>query len=108
MSSKNIGIYIHIPFCERKCKYCDFLSFEADENLKNEYVSALISQIKNTRSDKEVDSVFIGGGTPSSLSGEDIKRISEAVFSSYKVSKDTEFTIEINPATVDKDKLKAI
>lgn len=107
MSSKNIGVYIHIPFCERKCKYCDFLSFEANEDLKKEYVSALISQIENTKCEKEVDSVFIGGGTPSSLSGEDIKRISDAVYKSYKASEDTEFTIEINPATVDKNKLSA-
>ncbi len=104
-----LGIYIHIPFCMRKCAYCDFYSIE-DMDRVSAYVEALIAQIRSFRSMGSrhlVDSVYIGGGTPSVLSGEDIRRILTAVRSSFSVSNEAEITIEVNPGTLDTSKLSA-
>lgn len=102
----SLGIYIHIPFCAKKCAYCDFLSFSADEEAKKQYVSALIAQIKKSGGGA-ADSVFIGGGTPSVLDGEDILKIMGALKERFELSADCEATIEINPATVTVQKLEA-
>ena len=98
-----ISIYIHIPFCQRKCLYCDFLSFSATKENYKTYVNALIKELIYKSADYfeyEVKSIFFGGGTPSILEGKDICRIMETVRTHYNVSDDCESTIEINPGTI--------
>ena len=106
---ERLGIYIHIPFCIRKCAYCDFYSLE-DTGRRGAYVDALVYQIKSFRgvaANSLVDSIYIGGGTPSVLFGEDIQRILAAVRFSFHVSDEAEITIETNPGTLDTSKLSA-
>ncbi len=103
-------LYIHIPFCVRKCLYCDFLSFSADDKTKEKYIDALCEElmfIGKERCKTSLSSVFIGGGTPSVLSPELIVRVMECVQQNFTVDPDAEITIECNPGTVDEDKLKA-
>ena len=71
MMNKKLGIYIHIPFCVKKCNYCDFLSFPADEDIQKKYIEALIQEMDNQKLENDyiVNTVFIGGGTPSILKG---------------------------------------
>lgn len=91
------GLYIHIPFCVRKCPYCDFYSV-TDRGLQTAYVDAVIEEIREL---KDIDTVFIGGGTPTSV-GSELVRLCEAV------PKAGEFTVEANPGTVDLPLLKAL
>ena len=93
--------YIHIPFCIRKCRYCDFVS-GADIQLKDEYISSLIVQIKEQYENEELKTLYIGGGTPSLLDGRDMEKI----LSLFKPADNAEITIEANPETVDKNKFK--
>ena len=74
---KEIGIYIHIPFCIQKCYYCDFCSFDKLQNKQAEYVDALIEEIKNTHNKNEllIKTVYIGGGTPSILNANELKQV---------------------------------
>lgn len=107
-SKKDLGLYLHIPFCERKCLYCDFLSAAADTDTKIRYVNALIREIdsyKEWAEDRLVKTVFIGGGTPTSLSAESILKIMEAVRNTFCLDPDAEITIETNPGTIDREKL---
>ncbi len=109
-NKKNLGLYLHIPFCERKCLYCDFLSAAADKETKDRYVKALINEItsyKEWAQDYLVKTIFLGGGTPTSLSGENILKIMEAAGNTFFLDSDTEITIEANPGTVDREKLLA-
>ena len=100
------GIYIHIPFCMQKCIYCDFLSAPADDKTKSSYVKALINEIALSEAglDKNVTSIFIGGGTPSAINAEYIKDILEAVKQRYRVDGNAEITIECNPGTINSEK----
>ena len=107
---KPLSIYIHIPFCIRKCLYCDFLSQPADEKMQEEYVNCLIEEIK--RESKRfaghvVNTVFVGGGTPSVLPEGFVERILSAVYGYYRMAKEPEITIEVNPGTVSAKKLQA-
>ena len=100
-----IGIYVHIPFCKRKCYYCDFCSSTATEETKELYVSSLINEISSERvceyfRDRVVDSIYFGGGTPTCLSTKDLCLLLETVSSVFSVSDDTEITLECNPGTV--------
>ena len=97
------GIYIHIPFCMRKCRYCDFLSFE-DHSSCDEYIEALIGEIED-RGGRYVDTVFIGGGTPSAIAPEHIADIMEAVYDNFEIDEAAEITIEVNPGTLTSEKL---
>ncbi|MCR4740864.1 MAG: radical SAM family heme chaperone HemW [Lachnospiraceae bacterium] len=113
MNKDKMGIYVHIPFCKRKCDYCDFVSQTADKALTGRYVNALVSELfsleeKYGFSKKEYDiaTVYIGGGTPSVLEGSDILRIVGVIRDTYSVLPDAEITIEINPGTVTEDKLR--
>ncbi len=109
-TSKELEIYIHIPFCVRKCNYCDFLSFAGCDDIHDEYVKTLVKEMKAYApmfSGREVTSVFIGGGTPSILEPSLMSDISETVFKSFNVSKDVEFTTESNPGTLSDKKLMA-
>ena len=111
MTTNNLGLYIHIPFCRKKCKYCDFLSFPCtSEQVYREYVTALCMEMDSRREDCEsyvVDSVFIGGGTPSLISPEDIRRLMDTVRKDFHLAEDAEITIETNPASITQAKLDA-
>ena len=100
------GVYIHIPFCVRKCNYCDFLSWRAGEREREEYVGSLIREIGFSQhwfpEIDRVDSVFIGGGTPSILSAGQLQRISEALDRRFSIQRGCEFTVECNPGTADR------
>lgn len=119
-----LGVYIHIPFCEAKCAYCDFLSGPSNSDNKKRYVDALVEQIKEytyLNEEYDVRTIFIGGGTPSSIDPMDIRRILETVYEIFAMdnhsennhsdndknnkNKKIEITIEANPGTLTKDKL---
>lgn len=115
-----IGIYIHIPFCIRKCRYCDFLSWAAGEEEQNQYTGYLVREIgmmelfhrQGSESDREdahpvADSIFIGGGTPSLLSLENMERIMTAVSDHFQIAPSAEVTLECNPGTADFSKFMA-
>ena len=104
-SSLTDMIYIHIPFCIKKCLYCDFYSV-TDKSLFKEYTDALISEIKSIKGMK-TDTVYIGGGTPTAL-GEYLLQIVAAVNENFFLSKDCEFTVEANPGTVNEDILRKL
>lgn len=108
MSKKELQLYIHIPFCIRKCAYCDFLSFPAPEEVRKEYVRVLISQIRQSpEKGRPVTTVFLGGGTPSVLESAELAGIMEAVRESFCLKPGAEITMEANPGTLDREKLKA-
>ena len=93
------GIYIHIPFCKKRCIYCDFFSTTASEK-KNEYIKALCKEIKsrvNYLGDESIDTIYLGGGTPSQLGKQDFVNIFNTIYENYKVNPEAEITIEANP-----------
>ena len=100
----SLGIYIHIPFCKQKCLYCDFLSFPEGREQQALYFDALKKEIEQSAAEckgYKVTSVFIGGGTPTSVEPTYIAELMELLKSKYKLSKDAEITIECNPGTAD-------
>lgn len=104
-------IYLHIPFCVRKCGYCDFLSFPSDDAARERYVRALIREIRATGealSGMRIATVFMGGGTPTVLSSSQLSRIFDAVRESFRVSADAEISVEANPGTVDIETLRSL
>lgn len=115
MNKKRLGVYIHIPFCIKKCNYCDFLSFACDDETKAEYCRALVREIDlcgEDLSDKEkltdkfaVDTVFFGGGTPSILEAEYIIDIMKKLKSTFEFFEDAEISIECNPGSLNYEKL---
>lgn len=102
-----LELYVHIPFCVRKCQYCDFLSDPSDEETKDRYIEALLKEIRAAEhtEDYEIVSVFIGGGTPSALKAEAIASIMRTLQEQFFFCEDAEVTIEANPGTVDLEKL---
>ena len=110
--NQRIGLYIHIPFCLSKCPYCDFFSIVShDDELKERYVSALINEIEiygRKIKDMELISIYVGGGTPTVLEGEQLKEILSSCFYNFSVAEKAEITIEVNPGTIDGDKIKTI
>lgn len=106
---KPLALYIHIPFCRSKCIYCDFASWPDRENCHEEYLSALQQELfgwKDALQDYEVSTLFIGGGTPSILSGEAIAGILADVKSVLPVRADAEITMEANPGTTSPEQLR--
>lgn len=102
-------LYIHIPFCERKCDYCDFLSFATDEGTKAGYFKALFEQIKlkaELAGNIPVSSIFIGGGTPSCVDEKYIYGLLSLIREKYLLLTDAEITMEANPNSVRKSALK--
>lgn len=93
------GLYIHIPFCVKKCEYCDFVSFAGCESRFPEYIDVLINEMEEYRG-AEINTVFIGGGTPSLLIPELINRLCTEVKDNFKLAPEYEWTIEANPGTV--------
>ena len=100
------GIYIHIPFCKKKCLYCDFYSI-TDLSLQDDFLTALDREIAATQSLLPFDSLYIGGGTPSILSAHQIGRIIERIYRQFNLDVSAEITLEINPGTVTLESLKA-
>ena len=105
-----LSLYIHIPFCKKKCLYCDFLSAPACAQEREDYVKALLREISvmaKLCEEYRVISVFFGGGTPSLLSSSQMERIMSAIRKGYDLCEDAEITVECNPATADLPKLSA-
>ena len=102
-------IYIHIPFCVQKCKYCDFLSAPAEISVQEAYMEALCKELEyrsDDYQDRVIETIFIGGGTPSVVKAESIARLMDILFTRYHIAEDAEISMEINPATVNSDTLK--
>lgn len=113
---RTLGIYVHIPFCVKKCEYCDFLSMPAGRDVQEQYMRALLREMETKKSTARgyvVDSIFIGGGTPSLVDAEWIAQILETIGSCYPIDGNlqkngaAEVTIECNPGTLDAGKLDA-
>ncbi len=101
------GLYVHIPFCIKKCEYCDFISYTDCYGKEKDYLNALVEEFK-LYEDKQVDTVYIGGGTPSSFSSEGLLFLMDKIFEYFDVTDDAEITMEVNPKTADMAKLRAI
>lgn len=108
--TNKLSLYIHIPFCVKKCNYCDFLSYAAAEEEREAYVQALLREIGSYKdselAEREVISVFMGGGTPSVLTERQIERVCNEVKTTFNNCDACEFSIEINPGTVTESKCK--
>ena len=109
--STTLGIYIHIPFCKSKCPYCDFNSYPLATVPEERYTSALLKELESRFKDecilteKVVETIYIGGGTPSVIKSRHVKNILKEISGLFNLADDAEVTIEINPATVDINKL---
>lgn len=110
---KSIGIYIHIPFCDSKCSYCDFKSYAFNSELKdskvNQYMEALHKEIeiyKDELSSYEITSIYFGGGTPSSIDPEHISKVLSHLKSTLDITPECEITLEVNPGTMDSRKIE--
>lgn len=118
MRRKQIGLYIHIPFCKQKCSYCDFCSYAEKQNLISKYIKCLLQEIKevgiNNRADFEngkddlfsIKTIYIGGGTPSLIESKYIVQIMKEIKSNFELDENVEITIEVNPGTVTLEKLE--
>ena len=105
MENKEIGIYIHIPFCKKKCDYCDFISFSNKDKKIEEYINAIIKEIEQQKIKSKITTIYIGGGTPSYIDSKLIKEII-AEIKKKNVDSNAEITIEVNPGTITKNKLE--
>ena len=103
-----LGIYVHIPFCESKCHYCAFASFVRKEEEHERYITSLIQEIEDfARNEKrEIDSIYIGGGTPSAVSIKQISRLFDCLKKNFLWQQNLEFTIEANPCSITKEKME--
>ena len=111
-TNKNPGIYVHIPFCVRKCNYCAFLSGASDEALRERYVKVLCEEIRirarlmSDHAHRVFDTIFFGGGTPSLLSSDQVARIISELKANFNIDDEAEITLESNPATLSMESLK--
>ena len=104
---KELGIYVHIPFCKQKCSYCDFISYCDKNDLIEKYIKALKQEIKNSSvNEYEISTIYIGGGTPSYIESKYISEILKTIKQKYNISRNVEITIEVNPGTATKEKLR--
>jgi len=107
---KKAGIYVHIPFCKSKCVYCDFLSYEGKNDKIEEYITQLKNEITHVSQEKlkdyEIDTIYFGGGTPSYIDEVYILGILEKIYEELNVKENAEITIEVNPGTVNLEKLQ--
>ncbi len=110
--TKEIGIYVHIPFCKQKCYYCDFYSMAENDEWIPRYIKSLINEIKQKKNEEEfnflsiVKTIYIGGGTPSFINSKYITEILNAIYENYEVDENAEITIEVNPGTATFEKLE--
>lgn len=118
LNKKPLGIYVHIPFCMKKCAYCDFLSGPNTESRKASYIEALqreIAGVKELKEEYQVVSIFFGGGTPSSISEKQLVEVLQTIYKTFGILQneviegkaDIEITVEVNPGTLSEDKLLA-
>lgn len=111
-NKEELSLYIHIPFCVRKCGYCDFLSAPADEKARDRYVQALLMEIERYRetetADRKIKTLYIGGGTPSILSVDQLDRIIQKIKCTFNFYDDIEASMEMNPGTASKEKCRAL
>ncbi len=105
MEKKDIGIYIHIPFCKKKCDYCDFISYCGKDNIIPQYIEAVKKEIDILNIKSQITTIYIGGGTPSYIESKYIKDIMEKI-KNKNIAENVEITIEVNPGTVTKEKLR--
>jgi len=112
MKKQPLGLYIHIPYCIHKCGYCDFNSHPIKQDEMNHYIDALVAEMKHyakTYSNTNIiRTIFLGGGTPTTLTVYQLERILKECVSEFTVASDAEITIEANPATIDIEQLKSI
>lgn len=106
-----LGIYVHIPFCVKKCYYCDFISYSDKFDVQEEYIKKLIEEIENNKAllkNNEITTIYIGGGTPSSIKPELVENVLNKIYkiANIKNKDDIEITIEVNPGTVTKNNLQ--
>ena len=109
INKRELELYFHIPFCVRKCLYCDFLSAPADDETKARYMDALTREARERAGDYRgyrVVSVFVGGGTPSTVPGHLLTKLLETVREGFELAENAEITVEVNPGTVDRGKLR--
>lgn len=116
MKNKELGIYIHIPFCKHKCYYCDFVSFSSKEEIVEKYIKTVIKELKKYLENKEfmknynVTTIYIGGGTPSYIDSkyieEILKEIEKNLVNNDTKFQDIEVTLEVNPGTINEEKVK--
>ena len=109
MKKRDLELYLHIPFCVKKCNYCDFFSAAGSREEQEAYVQAMIQEIrgyKDSLHSYEVKTVFLGGGTPSLLSERQAEELFQSLYDSFTIQKDAEITMEVNPGTVNLEKLK--
>ena len=105
MENKEIGIYVHIPFCKQKCYYCDFISYCNKDNLIEDYIQAVKKEIELQKIKSQITTVYIGGGTPSYIDSKCIREIMGEI-KQKNISEEAEITIEVNPGTVIEEKLQ--
>ncbi len=109
---EELSLYIHIPFCVRKCGYCDFLSAPADEKARDRYVQALLMEIERYQgtetADRKIKTLYIGGGTPSILSVDQLDCIMQKIKYTFNFCDDIEASMEMNPGTASKEKCRAL
>ena len=109
LSSQRPGLYVHIPFCQSKCGYCDFYSI-TDQSWQTNFIHSLCDELKfyqNEAKNYTFDTIYFGGGTPSVLKINELSRVIETINRNYSIADNSEITIEINPGTVDYDQLKS-
>lgn len=102
---KEISLYVHIPFCKQKCLYCDFPSYAGKEKLMNEYITALNKEILQKAKEYSINSIFIGGGTPSYLNNSNLQSLLSTL-NKLNLKENLEFTVECNPGTLNKNNLE--
>ncbi len=110
MKNNGVGLYVHIPFCVRKCNYCDFCSFsDFDKAERNAYLSRLKEEIESYTTEPKirVDTIFFGGGTPSTLTPGELLSVTDSIKKTFLISSDCEFSLEMNPGTVTREFLSA-
>ena len=107
MKNKVDAVYIHIPFCKQMCSYCDFCKVFYNREYVNKYLDALNKEIKSNYKGEVITSLYIGGGTPSSLSLNELEKLF-SIISVFNLSKDCEITIECNPDSLSLDKIKLL
>ena len=103
-----LGLYIHVPFCTVKCSYCDFNSYAGIEDMQSEWLQAALAELSlwtPRLREREISTVFIGGGTPSLLPGESIQRLLDSIRSQFQLDPDAEITLEANPESVHPERL---